>query len=210
MNLQTLEKPGGIALILGSLLLTVYAVAFPFLLPVTGNSYDLAELVMNPNWTWICMASFVGVLLMITGFLAVYSRLAAHSGVVGLLGIFFVEAAYILQACKVSWELFLYRVIASNPESAFLLRDGVLKHDAMVVTFRLISSVVIFLGIIFFCIALYRSKEYPKIAAILIFIGALVYGLGPLLSVFIAIAGIFTLSMGCLMLGLRLAGPQQA
>jgi hypothetical protein len=117
---------------------------------------------------------------------------------------FFIEAAYFLQACKVSWELFLYPVIARDPASAFLLRNTVIKHDAAVAMFRGLSSVAILLGIVLFCYTLYRSREYPKVAAWLIFGGALVYAFGPLLSIFISVAGIFTLSIGCLLLGIHL------
>ena len=208
MNQKIVETSGGISLIIGSLLLTMYAVAFPLLLPVKGNSIDMALVVLNPNWRWITTVAFVGVLLMMAGFATVYSRLLAGSGVTGLLGFIFIEAAYFLQACKVTWEIFLYPVIASNPGSAFLLRDGIIKHDPMVIAFRTGSSIIIFLGIVLFCLALVRSKTSPKIAAFLIFAGALVYALGPLLSVMVAIAGIFTLSIGCLILGLKLVRMQ--
>ena len=62
----------------------------------------------------------------------------------------------------------------------------------------------IFLGILLFCFALVRSKQFPKAAGILIFVGALVYGSGPLISVVVAIGGIVVLSVGCLILGLKL------
>jgi hypothetical protein len=142
--------------------------------------------------------------MMIFGFGAVYSKLFTESGVVGLLGFIFVEIAYILQACKVTWEIFLWPVIASHRESQFLLRDFIIKNSALVATFRVIASITIFLGIILFCIALIRSKSFPKLGGILIFIGAFMYGLGPLISVIVAMAGIFILSIGCTIIGLSL------
>jgi hypothetical protein len=51
---------------------------------------------------------------------------------------------------------------------------------------------------------LVRSKEFPKSAGILIFIGALFYGLGPMLTVAMAISGIIVLSIGCFQVGLKL------
>lgn len=206
MNQKIAEASGGIALIVGALLLAVYAVAFPLLLPVTGSAYDMSLVVLNPNWTWIAAIAFVGVILMIAGFTTVYSRLRSGSGPIGFLGFVFLVAAYFLQACKVTWEIFLYPVIASNPGSAFLLRDGVLKQAAPVVAFRTGSSIAIFLGIVLFCLALVRSKAYPKFASLLIFVGALVYALGPTLLV--RIAGIFTHAVGCLILGLTLIRTQ--
>jgi hypothetical protein len=204
MKFLTLEKVGGVSLILGSLLLATYSALFLALLPVGNGTYDYVQMVMNPNWVRLATIAFVGVILMLIGFYAVYTRIRSSAGLIGAIGFLFIEAAYLLQACKVTWELFLYPVIASHPESAFLLRDLVIKHDPAVGIFRLMASVTILLGIVLFCYTLYRSSEYPKSAAVLIFFGAVVYALGPMISIFVSVAGIFTLAVGCLLIGLRL------
>lgn len=204
MNIPPIEKIGGLSLILGSLLLTLYAALFPVLLPVGNGVYDYVQVVLNPNWIRLALAAFAGVLLMLIGFYAVYSRLRSKAGIVGAIGFLFVEAAYLLQACKLTWELFLYPIIAAHPPSAFLLQEAIIKNDPAVVIFRVVSAFTIFIGIVLFCFSLYRSDEYPKVAAILIFVGALVYAIGPVISVFVSVAGIATLAMGCLLLGLRL------
>lgn len=204
MNYFPLEKVGGISLILGSLLLTAYAALFPALLPVGNGTYDYVQVVLDSDWVPLAIMAFAGVILMLIGFYAVYARIRSSAGLVGAIGFLFIEAAYLLQACKVTWELFLYPIIASHPESAFLLRDLVIKHDPAVGVFRLAASVTIFIGIVLFCYTLYRSSEYPKAGAVLIFIGALVYALGPMISIFVSVAGIFTLAIGCLLIGLRL------
>ncbi len=210
MNGLSLEKIGGVSLIAGSLLLTAYAALFPVLLPIGNGTYDYVQVVLDPDWVRLAATAFAGVLLMLVGFYAVYSRIRSQTGVVGAIGFLFIEAAYLLQACKVTWELFLYPIIAVHPESAFLLRDLVIKHDPGVGLFRLTASVAIFIGILLFCHTLYRSSEYPKAAAVLIFVGALVYAIGPMFSIFISVAGIFTLAVGCLLLGLRLFRVQRA
>ncbi len=204
MHLLSLEKVGGLSLIAGSLLFAIYSAMFPFLLPIQGGNYDLVQVVINPNWVRLAIAAFVGILLMLIGFYAVYLRVRAKGGIVGAVGFLFIEAAYLLQACKVSWELFLYPVIADHSGSAFLLRDAIIKHDPAMVFFRIASSATIFIGIVLFCLTLYRSEEYPKTAPILIFVGALIYAVGPMASIFLSIAGIFTLAVGCLLLGFRL------
>jgi len=38
----------------------------------------------------------------------------------------------------------------------------------------------------------------------LIFVGAVVYALGPMISVFVSVIGIFTFAVGCMLLGVRL------
>jgi hypothetical protein len=209
MNSLSPRKFGGASLILGSILLTVYAALFPALLPLGNGTYDYVQVVLNPNWERLAAVAFAGVLLMLVGFYAVYSRIREEAGLVGAIGFLFIEAAYLLQACKVTWELFLYPVIASHPESAFLLRDLVIKHDPGVGVFRLAATVTIFVGILLFCYTLYRSSVYPKSAAGLIFVGALVYAIGPMFSIYISVAGIFTLSIGCLQIGLQLYREQQ-
>lgn len=204
MNMLTLGKVGGVSLIAGSLLLTLYAALFPLLLPLGNGSYDYAAVVQDPDWVRLALMAGAGVLLMLLGFYAVYSRIQTRAGLLGAIGFLFIEAAYLLQACKVSWEIFLYPIIAEHAETAFLLRDAIIKHAPAVVAFRITASATIFLGIVLFCYTLYRSNEYPKAGALLLFAGALVYALGPMISVFVSVAGIFTLSIGCLLIGLRL------
>ncbi|OAI11544.1 hypothetical protein A1507_20455 [Methylomonas koyamae] len=202
--MNVFEKLGGIAIIAGSLLLSAYAVLFPILLPLGTGTFDYAEVVRSPGWVPLALVAFAGVLALLVGFYAVYAKMRSTAGVQGAVGFLFVEAAYLLQACKVTWELFLYPVIARYPETAFLLRDAIIKNDPAVLAFRISASVTILIGIVLFCLSLYRSAIYPKPAAALIFAGALVYALGPAISVFVSIVGIFTFAVGCMLLGVRL------
>jgi hypothetical protein len=208
MQLATLQRWGGIAIIAGSVLLSVYAVVFPLLLPIPGGVYDLSVLSVHPNWIGIATLSWLGIFLMLFGFAAVYSRLYHEAGRLGLAGFIFIEIAYVLQACKVSWELFLYPVIGANSSAAVLFREGLLRHDPMFLVFRILASGTILLGIVLFCWTLVRSRGFPRSAGVLIFVGALVYAFGPLLGVYVAIAGIITFALGCLQLGLVLRRPQ--
>jgi hypothetical protein len=201
MHLLSLEKLGGISLIVGSLLMAVYSAMFSILMPIRGGAIDYVQVVLNPNWLWLAILVFIGLLLMIVGFYAVYSQIRTKAGIVGAAGFLFIEAAYFFQACKVTWEIFLFPIIAAHSETAFLLRDGVIKDDPAVGVFRLVSSITIFIGILLFCFAMYRSGEYHKAPPVLIFTGALVYALGPMFSKFVALAGIFTFAMGCFILG---------
>ena len=210
MQLASLERLGGISLIVGSVLFAAYASMFPVLLPIGSGTYDYVAVVLNPNWVRLAFVAFIGILLMLVGFYAVYSRIRAKGGVLGAVGFLFIEAAYLLQACKVTWELFLYPIIAAHPESAFLLREAIIKHDPAVVAFRTVSAITIFLGVVLFCFALHRSNEYPSVAPLLIFGGAIVYAIGPVVSIFASIAGIFVLAIGCSLLGIRLLKPNRA
>ncbi len=209
MKPSIFEKLGGVSLIAGSILFSAYSSLFVLLLPIGSGTYDYVEVVRNPNWVPLALVAFMGILLMLIGFHAVRSRVRATGGVIGAVGFLFIQGAYLLQACKVTWELFLYPVIAAHPESAFLLRDAVIKQDPSVVLFRTAASITIFIGVVLFCLTLYRSNEYPKAAPLLIFVGALTYALGPLVSIFASVTGIFVLAIGCSLLGIHLFKPSR-
>ena len=210
MKLAPFEKFGGISLIIGSVLFAVYSSMFPVLLPVRSGIYDFVLVVLNPNWIWLAIVAFAGILLMLAGFYAVYSRIRDDAGIVGAVGFLFTETAYLLQACKVTWELFLYPIIASHPESAFLLCEAIIKNDPSIVNFRTVSAITIFIGVASLCLAIYRSNEYPKAAPFLIFVGAIAYAFGPFISIFASVAGIFVLAIGCSLLGFHLLRPARA
>ena len=204
MKLSNLQKFGGVSLIVGSLCLTAYSAFFFMLLPIGKVRQDMTLGILNPNWTWIGMTALFGVVLMMFGFTAVYSKLFKESGALGFFGYIFVEIAYLLQACKVTWEVCLYPVIARNQSSALIFKESILKHSFAFIAFRSVASLSILLGIVLFCVMLIRSKEFPKSAGILIFIGALLYGFGPMLTISMAMGGIIILSIGCFQVGLKL------
>jgi hypothetical protein len=204
MQLSTIQKLGGFSVITGSVLLFIYSACFFLVLPFDKVFQDPVLFISNANYGRIAVTAFVAVNLLIFGFASVYSELYSKSGLVGLLGFIFIELAYILQACKISWEIFLYPVIIGQESSLFLFRDMIVQHSASVGAMKMLSSAVIFIGILLFCISLLRSKVFSRTAAVLIFVGALLYGLGPMIGVIIAICGVFILSIGCSMLGWKL------
>lgn len=102
MNLPLLEELGGVAIIAGSVLFAVYSAMFPVLLPIRSGDYDYVQVVLNPNWRRLALLAFTGILLMLVGFYAVYTRVRAKGGIMGAAGFLFIEAAYLLQACKVT------------------------------------------------------------------------------------------------------------
>jgi len=204
MDELKLQKSGAITLLAGAVLLAIYNIAFFTLLPFADGKLDRIGAVLSPHWRWISLASFLGVLFMIAGFFTAYMKIRHVSGTTGLLGIIFVELAYLIQACKISWELFLYRPIAQNPLANTLIKDGILFQDAGVKGFKIFGSLIIFAGLIFFCTALYKSRTFSKISIVSIFVGALVYGLGPIFGSYYALWGILVFCGGSFILGLDL------
>lgn len=205
MRLLFLQRLAGGALILGALLLATYAIAFPILLPIDRMETDFAQLVLNPHWLWLAGVALTGVPLLAAGFAGVYSRLFGSAGWTGLLGFIFLELAYLLQAMIVSWEVFLYPVIARHADSVALLRDKLIIQDKLVHGFELATAAAILLGTVLFCLTIVRSRAFPRYAGVVVFVGALLYGLN--LNFTAAAAGILIHTLGCLMLALRLFRP---
>lgn len=210
MSMNSTDKVGGLSLIAGALLFAAYAVLFPLLLPVGKEHFDMVAVVMDGSWMPLAATAFIGILLMMAGFYALYMRIRPNAGTLGAFGFVFIELAWLLQACKVTWELFIYPVLGSYMMTGFLLRDGMLRNSDTVTFFRGMAAVTILLGIVLFCLALHRSRAFPKAAAPLIFAGALVYAVGPLISIFVSVAGIFMLAAGCLLAGVHLFRTPQA
>ncbi|MGD0037510.1 MAG: hypothetical protein ABSC53_09485 [Bacteroidota bacterium] len=204
MKFSTLQRWGGITIILGSVFLTVWAICWSTILPVHERVRDISLMILNPNWIWISSLAFPGTLLMIFGFTAVYARLYDKAGVLGFIGYIFVILAYIFQAAKTTWEIFVYPIIVGFEPSIALFRDRILMQHPQFILFRWLASITIFVGVILFCVTLIRSREFHKSAGILILCGALIYAVGPVINIYLAIAGVVILSIGCFILGYKM------
>jgi len=204
MKYSTIQRLGGIAIILGSVLFTAWAIFWTMLLPVHERARDISLMILNPHWIWIASLAFPGIVLMVFGYTAVYSRLYNKSGILGFIGYVFIILAYIFQAAKVTWEIFVYPIIVSYAPSIPLFKDKILLEHPQFILFRLLASLTIFIGVILFCITLIKSREFPKSAGILILCGAVIYAVGPMINIYLAIAGVLILSIGCFILGYKM------
>jgi hypothetical protein len=200
----TVEKLGGLSLIAGAALFAAYAILFFALLPLGLTPQEMARAVSHPANVPLALVAFLGILLMMGGFAAVYARLREGSGVLGLVGFLVIELAYLLQAAKVTWEFAVFPVLVSDPAFAPLLARGILRTAPTVVPFRIAMAASIFLGIVLFCFVLVRSTAFPRSGGVLVFAGAVLYGLGPVIGHYGSLAGVFILAAGCGVLGLRL------
>jgi hypothetical protein len=199
-----LQKAGGIAVIAGGILLAVYAICFFTVLPFKTLGTNFVGAVQHAAWIPIVFTAFVALILLIFGFAALYSHICEEAGWVGFIGFVLLEVAYMVQFAKVTWELCIYPIIAAHTTTAFLLAQKVIKDDPGVGVFQGLSTFTIFFGTTLFCWALVRSSVVPKSAGVLIFSGAILYGLGPMLSATVAIVGIIIFATGCLQGGVSL------
>lgn len=86
MKFSTLQRLGGIAIILGSVFLTAWAICWTTLLPVQERLHDASAMIMNSNWILISSLAFPGTILMIFGFTATYARIYKNAGILGFFG----------------------------------------------------------------------------------------------------------------------------
>ncbi len=204
MKLTTIQKIGGISIIVGSLLLTIWTILYVTILPIDKIQDDFSILISNPNLGWIISLAFLATLLMIFGFTAVYSRMYDSAGIIGFVGYIFMILAYIVQTALTTWELFLYPIIVCNEKSIFLIQDKIILFSSEFKIYRMILEISLFLGVLLFCLALIRNKMFPKISGYLIFFGSIIYATSQLFNIYVEIAGIVILSAGCFIIGYRM------
>ena len=204
MKLCTIQKIGGISIIVGSILLTIWTILYVSILPIDKIKVDFSILISNSNWCWIISLAFIATLLMIFGFTAVYSRMYESAGIIGFVGYIFVILAYIIQTALTTWELFLYPIIVRNEKSIFLIKDKIILFSPEFKTYRMVLEISLFLGVLLFCLALIRNKMFPKISGYLIFFCSIIYAISQLFNVYVEIGGILILSAGCFIIGYRL------
>ena len=198
------ERIGSVFIAVGSTLVACYAVLFPLLLPVRTGVFDYPRLVVNPHWRPLALLAFVGVVSVLAGLDAIYSRMRATAGIAGTIGLLVTKVALLLQACVLTWELVLDPIIAAHSESAFLLREGVILTNPAMVAFRWMFVASLIVGALLFGLAVYRSHQFPKAAVVLIVVGAVVYASGSSVSVFVAISGVILFAVGGVLIGVRL------
>jgi hypothetical protein len=153
------------------------------LFPSETFLHHFAEAVLRPSWFALAILAFVSLVLLMLGCGGAYSRMVERTGVVGFLGLVTIELAYLFQLAKVTWEACIYPLLARNAGAAQLLVDRAFLEDPGVAVFRQIASGAIFIGIVLFSIALFRSRIFSRIAGLLFFLGAVMYGVGPMISI---------------------------
>lgn len=105
-----------------------------------------------------------------------------------------------------TWEIFVYPVLVSDSSFISIIRDEVLIADPMVSTFFTIFTIIIFIGVVLFSIALLRTKEFSKVAVVLFLTGAILYAIG---GIFIGIIGVVMLGAGSFILGMNFIKSKQ-
>jgi hypothetical protein len=198
------ERVGGACIVAGSLLLGLYAVLFGLFVPMGDGPFDYLPAVVSPHWRWIALVAFVGTLLVLAGLDAVYARIRPAAGVMAAAGLLLTKVALVMQAAILTWELLLEPVMASHPESAFLLRDGVISRAPGMAAFIGTFFVCLIAGAILFGVAILRSGRFARGPIALVVAGAVTYAVGPMVSVYVGLAGLLLVALGGTAIGVAL------
>ena len=196
MTARSFERVAGTCVVFGAILLAAYGLLFVLLLPIGQGAFDYPRLVVSPYWMPLALVALVGVISILAGVDAIYARLPASTGVVGAIGLLLTKVALVFQACMLTWELLLDPIIAGHPDSVFLLRDRVLATSAAMRAFQWVVLLTTGVGAPLFGFAVFRSRQFPRRAVLLIVLGAVVYAVGPRISVFLAIGGVILFALG--------------
>ncbi|MDA3899086.1 MAG: hypothetical protein PF637_01060 [Spirochaetes bacterium] len=199
-----ISKTGAFSLFTGAIFLVIYSLMVGRMMSIVNAAEDFCVVIKHSLWMPSTIIVFAGLLFLMLGFAVVYSQIAFRAGALGFIGIVVLEFAYLLQAAKVTWEIFIYPQLALDDATSFLIRDEVLWNSWSITVFIILSTVSILAGIIIFCISLYRSTFYTKLTSILLLVGAVLYGTGELIHMTVAITGILIFAAGCFMCGMTL------
>ncbi len=204
MKMSTLQKLGGFSIITGAILLAIWTICFSFILPVNERFRDYSLMILNPNWNWIILISFFGIIFLIFGFISAYARMYEKSGIIGLLGFIFLILAYIFQLAHITWELFIFPVLAGNSSTLFMMKENILNSTLQDKVFSLTGDVSILTGIVLFFISILKSRIFSMLSGMLFIIGAVLYAVGPFINIYIGIIGVIIFATGCMLIGLRM------
>jgi hypothetical protein len=201
------ERASGTALIAGAVGLAAYAVLIPLLLPGVGGKVDFVAWVTHPAWRGLCLLAMVSLVALMFGFAGLYAHMRSGTGVAALIGFIAVEIAFLMMVCTVSAEFLHYPVVGAHADTAHLLRDRTIYNDPAVAAFRNTALGASAVGLLLFNTALIRSGAFGKWPPMLALTGAIGVSLAGV-SVFLELAGILLLGLGCVWMGLRLIQGQ--
>jgi hypothetical protein len=196
-----LQRAGGLALLLGGVLLGLGVVLHP-------DEANPAA-VLAATWGPVHIIMLLAALLSLFGLLSAYARLAARAGATGLVGFALLIAGTMLLAPILVIEALVVPALAADAAGAALLSDtGPLFGGALGLYFMLMA-LVFALGCLIGAIAIVRSGALPRLAGVLLVGGALLAFNPPLPHLAGTIGGLL-LSLGYIWLGYMLFAGRAA
>ena len=139
------------------------------LVPATIDIRDLSGSTITPSYAWAFGMYLLGMLLLLVGLLGLYAHQSEAAGLLGLVGFVVAFLATALMV-GVAWALLFFTpsVALAAPGFFGAVPPGPLV-PGLVATFALAG-----LGWVLFGAATVRARVYPRVAAIVLMLGAVV------------------------------------
>jgi len=196
-----LVRISGISNILGAILLFLSFCSIGLFMWEELSSQNFTGLVVHPFWVPINIVFLISTILILFGLVGLYLKQAEKAGVWGMIGFFLCFIGVTWYACITYYETFFWPVIAAQAPTLFPV-VGFSATDKLISFAFWLSGLFWGLGYIIFGVTTTRSGLFPRWAAILFTIGAVVFGLG--MVPMIRSIGALLFTIGMVRLGLLL------
>ncbi len=169
MTLSNLVRIGGLAAVAAGALLLI-ADLWSLLLEIfAGSSENFSEFAVTTSWTVFSTAYLIGGLLLLVALIGLYSHQSEAAGTLGLVGFL---AALVGTGLLVGMMWTLAFVVPSAAIEAPAFLDAEETAGPLDMGFML-SGIAVALGWALFGVATVRAQVFPRRAAIVLIIGAL-------------------------------------
>lgn len=175
-NSETLSFPA--VHVVAMVLLVVWWLALGLALPVAEAANHFETMILNPCWVPVNLIGLVACVLLVLTLPVLYFDERHRRNTLGFAGLVVAEIGLVLFASIQYYETFLWPVVAqANPE---LVRfDGALVlGDPLVLVPLIASGGFLGVGYLLLGIALFRERMVPRYSAILLVVGAVLFGNG--------------------------------
>jgi hypothetical protein len=193
MTSSNLLRMGGLAAVVGGVL---FAVADLLILLEDPN--DPIGSINSASFALSVGLALIGAVLLTGGLVGIYAARSEAIGVLGLIGFALAFAGEILAAGVAWFEAFITPALAQEAPELLLSDPPGIVMFGQILTFGLLTLGWLILGA-----AILRARAYPRVATVLVLVGAVVQVL-PFLPPAVVVPGAVAFDVGVAWLGLAL------
>ncbi len=196
------KKKTGILFILYAAFLLIFAYGWHFGLPYYGTLDNYITMIQSNNWIMINLIGWIGILFGVFALFFLYGDMAANLKLTGNIGFIAVIVSFLIHLCLVSWEAFIWPVLAYDEQARLLIQNGVLIKSPQIIILYSLFSLTFLTGFILLGIALIKARFFSKPLVLLTITGSFLYsfavaigGYAGLIAFTVYLAGIMGLGI---------------
>jgi hypothetical protein len=155
--------------------------------------------VLNSSWAPVHALAVASLILILIGLVGLYAKQSEKCGILGLIGFGVAFIGTVLVTGLLYFEAFIMPVLAIEAP-ALVDEKGPIFTGPTGIIFP-VSLMAFMLGYLIFGIATIRAKLLSRWGTLLIIIGAVLFGIGPLLVQIVVVAGAVVFGIGIFWLG---------